>query len=265
MVRIAPRQGRDVTLRLELAGPVATLRIDRPARRNAFDTAMWEALSGLLDEAGAHRDLRVLTIRSSEAGSAFCAGADIAEMLAHKDDQAFHARNQAAINAALYRLARFPLPTVAFIEGDCIGGGVGLALSCDLRIATVGARFAITPARLGLVYPLHDVANLVSLVGAGQARRLLLTGAPIGAEEALRIGLVELLADAPDVVVDPIVANSANSTVALKGFVRRVLDGQSADDAATLQVFADAFAGEDFLEGTSAFVEKRSPRFGPRR
>jgi enoyl-CoA hydratase/carnithine racemase len=264
MVRNTPRQGRDVSLALALDGRVATLTIDRAAKRNAFDLAMWQALPGLLDDAEAHRELRVLVIRSALAGGAFCAGADIAEMLGHKDDAAFHACTQAAINTALHRLARFPLPTLAFIEGDCMGGGVGLAVACDLRIATLQARFAITPARLGLVYPLHDVANLVSLIGAGQARRMLLTGLPIDASEALRIGLVERIADGADDWIAAIVANSANSTMQLKRFVRRVVDGQSEDDAATLATFAAAFAGADFVEGTSAFVEKRAPSFGPR-
>lgn len=253
-----------MSLALALEGRVATLTIDRAARRNAFDLAMWEALPGLLDEAEAHRELRVLVIRSAVPAGAFCAGADIAEMLGHKDDAAFHARTQAAINAALHRLARFPLPTVAFIEGDCMGGGVGLAVACDLRVASPAARFAITPAKLGLVYPLHDVANLVSLVGAGQARRMLLTGLAIDAGEALRIGLVEQVSDSADDWISAIAGNSANSAMQLKRFVRRVIDGQSEDDADTLAIFAGAFSGADFVEGSSAFLEKRAARFGPR-
>ena len=253
-----------MTLRLKLDGPIGRLLIDRPDKRNAFNITMWQALPALLDEAEQHCELRLLVVQSAEPGGAFCAGADIAELLDRKDDAAFHAANQQAINTALYRLARFPLPTLAFVEGDCIGGGAGIALACDLRVATQQARFGITPAKLGLVYPLHDVAHLVGLVGPGQARRLLYTGSLIDAAEALRIGLVESVAADIAAFAEPICAVSANSTAALKGFVRRVMDGQSEDDAETLRIFAEAFIGRDFVEGTSAFVERRKPRFGPR-
>jgi enoyl-CoA hydratase/carnithine racemase len=253
-------EDRFVSLRLEFDGPVARLLIDRAAKRNAFTLAMWEQLPRLLDEAAAHPDLRVLLVQAAQPG-AFCAGADIAELLTHKDDADWRAANQAAINRAQHDLTRFPLPTIAFIEGDAVGGGCGLALACDLRIAAPTARLGITPAKLGLVYPLHDVKLLVDLVGPGQARRMLYTGALIDAGEAQRIGLVEQVADTPEAVVDAIVGASRHSTRAIKGFVRRVLDGQVADDAETLAVFAAAFTGADFAEGTSAFVAKRKPGF----
>lgn len=249
-----------MTLRLEKHGATAQLLIDRPAKRNAFDIAMWQALPVLLAEAAADPQLRLLVLRASEPG-AFCAGADIAELLANKDDADWRAANQSAINAAQFELTRFPLPTVAFVEGDCVGGGCGLALACDMRIATAKARFGITPAKLGLVYPLHDVKLLTDLVGPGQARRMLYTGSLIDAAEALRIGLVEALGDDVTQFAEPILAASAHSTRAIKLFVRRVLDGQAEDDAETLAIFADAFTGPHFLEGTRAFTEKRQARF----
>lgn len=155
-----------------------------------------------------------------------------------------------------------PLPTIAFIEGDCVGGGCGIALACDIRVATRAARFGVTPARLGLVYPLHDVKLLIDLVGPGQARRILFTGDLLPAEEALRIGLVEMLGDDPDVLAGAIRSASAHSIREMKQFVRRVLDGQSGEDEDTLRIFAEAFSGPDFAEGTAAFVEKRRPEFG---
>lgn len=249
-----------MSLRLEKDGATAHLLIDRAARRNAFDLAMWQALPGLLAEAAADPALRLLVLRAAEPG-AFCAGADIGELLANKDDASWRAANQAAINRAQYELTRFALPTLAFIEGDCVGGGCGLALACDLRVAAPAARFGITPAKLGLVYPLHDVKLLTDLVGPGQARRMLYTGDLIGAEEALRIGLVEALGEDVSQIAEPILAASPHSTRAIKGFVRRVLDGQAEDDAETLALFAEAFTGADFLEGTTAFVEKRKPEF----
>jgi len=254
-----------MTLRLERDqasdGAIARLLIDRADKRNAFSIDMWQAVPALLEEAAADPAVRLLIVQSANDG-AFCAGADIAELLANKDDAAWHAANQAAINRAQYELTRFPLPTIARVEGDCIGGGCGLALACDMRVAGERARFGITPAKLGLVYPLHDVKLLVDLVGPGQARRLLFSGMLVDAAEARRIGLAELQLDKMDALVAAILAASRHSTRAIKGFVRNVLDGQSADDAESLRIFAEAFEGDDFREGTSAFVAKRPPHFG---
>lgn len=250
-----------MSLRVEHDGPVARLLIDRADKRNAFTQAMWAAVPGLLAEVAANPAVRVLVVEAARPGSAFCAGADIVELLANKDDAAWRAANQSAINAAQHALARFALPTIAFVEGDCVGGGCGLAMACDIRVATPNARLGITPAKLGLVYPLHDVKLLVDLVGPGQARRMLYTGVLLGADEALAIGLVEQVAATPSALVEAIVAASRHSTRAIKGFVRRVLDGQVADDAETLAIFAAAFEGPDFAEGTRAFVDKRKPEF----
>ena len=134
-----------MTLRLEKQGAAAHLLIDRAAKRNAFDLGMWQALPRLLAEAAGDPQLRLLVLRAAGPG-AFCAGADIAELLANKDDAQWRAANQSAINAAQFELARFPLPTIAFVDGDCVGGGCGLALACDLRVASPRARFGITPA-----------------------------------------------------------------------------------------------------------------------
>jgi enoyl-CoA hydratase/carnithine racemase len=251
-----------MSLRLAIDGPVARLLIDRAAKRNSFTQAMWAELPRLLEQAAADPAVKLLILQAATPGSAFCAGADIAELLANKEDSEWRSANQAAINRAQHDLARFPLPTIAFAEGDAVGGGCGLAMACDLRVATPAARFGITPAKLGLVYPLHDVKLLVDLVGPGQAKRLLFTGALIDAAEAQAIGLIEAVADAPDGFANAILAASRHSTRAIKGFVRRVLDGQVADDAETLAIFAAAFTGADFAEGTTAFVEKRKPEFG---
>lgn len=250
-----------MTLRLEHDGPIARLLIDRADKRGAFTLAMWQAVPRLLAEAAELPDLRLLLVQAAQPGGAFCAGADIAELLANKHDSEWLAANQAAINKAQHDLSRFPLPTIAYVEGDAVGGGCGLALACDMRIAAPSARFGITPAKLGIVYPLHDVKLLVDLVGPGQAKRMLFSGMLLDAEEAHRIGLVEMLAGGPSCIQAAIVAASRHSTKEIKGFVRRVLDGQTADDAETLAVFAAAFAGEDFAEGAAAFVERRVPKF----
>ena len=159
-----------MTLRLEIDGPIARILIDRADKRNAFHLAMWQALPPLLDQAEAEPGVRLIMLQSAVPGM-FCAGADIGELLTRHKDPAWLADNQAAINAAQFRLTRSSRPSIAFIDGDCVGGGCGLALACDMRVATPRARLGITPARLGIVYPLHDTKLLVDLVGPVRPKR----------------------------------------------------------------------------------------------
>lgn len=245
-----------MTLHLTSDGPVARIAIDRSGRRNAFSQEMWSRLPALVAEAEALPQARVLVLTASEPGL-FCAGADIGEMLANRADGDWLAANQAAINAAQYTLTRAALPTIAFVDGDCIGGGLGLALACDIRAATLRARFGVTPARLGLVYPLHDTKLLVDLVGPGQAARLLFSGMLVGAEEAMRIGLVEELGESCDHLAAAIAANAEYSLKGLKRMMRMVRDGQNEDDGVSLALFADAFRAPEFAERAEGFVTRR--------
>ena len=142
-------------LRLERQGPIARLFIDRAEKRNAFNQQMWECFPTLLGEAMTDPEVHVLVLQSAVPGT-FSAGADIEEFSAGARDPGWRSRNQAAIQRTQFELARTEKPTIALIEGACVGGGCGLAIACDLRIAGNRARFGITPARLGLVYSLHD-------------------------------------------------------------------------------------------------------------
>jgi enoyl-CoA hydratase/carnithine racemase len=249
-----------MSLRFERDGSIGRILIDRPDKRNAFNQEMWEQLPVLLKAALIDRAVRVVVVESATPGM-FCAGADIGELLMHKDNAAWREANQAAINRAQHELARFAKPTIAFVDGDCVGGGCGLALACDIRVATPSARLGITPSKLGLVYPLHDTKLLVDLVGPGQAKKMLYTGELLSADDALRIGLIELIDSSANALARQIAENSAHSTHEIKGFVRRILDGQADDDLETKRIFAEAFSKPDFLEGTAAFVAKRKPEF----
>ncbi|WP_416908814.1 MAG: enoyl-CoA hydratase-related protein [Polymorphobacter sp.] len=252
-------------LRLEQDGAVARLLIDRPARRGAMDQSMWKALPALVSAAMDDPATRLLILSGAAPGQ-FCAGADIAEFARASAEPAWRARNSAAIRATQLALARAPKPTLALVDGDAIGGGCGLAMACDLRIASPRARFGITPAKLGLVYPLHDTRLLVELVGPAQARRLLYSGRIIGAEEALRIGLVQIVAEdaaaeAAAFAVDVINASPASQR-ASKAIIQRIIEGAHDDDEGSMGDFDAAFTGADFTEGVAAFLAKRPPKFG---
>jgi enoyl-CoA hydratase/carnithine racemase len=244
-----------MSLDLTIAGPRATLTLRRPAKRNALTLAMWEELPRLVTRAMADPTVRLLVVTG--AGGAFCAGADIGEFAIHAADPAWRARNNAAIRATQTTLARAPKPVDAAIDGDAIGGGLGVALACDVRLATARSRFGLTPAKLGLVYPLHDTRLLVDAVGPAQAKRMLFTAAVFGAAEALRIGLIEEIVDdlpaAVDAFADRVAACSATTQLAAKRIVRGILDGATDDDPETSDQFDAAFTGPDFVAGVAAF------------
>ena len=226
---------------------------------------MWAAIPALVAAAMADPSVRLLVVASAHPGP-FCAGADIGEFAALSADPDWRTRNQAAIRGTQRALARAPKPTLAVIDGDAVGGGCGIALACDVRIASSRARMGITPAKLGLVYPLHDTRLLVDLVGPAQAKRLLFTATLIGAPEALRIGLVDILAtDLVAEVADftaTVLAASPASQRGSKAIVQRIVEGAHDDDSASAAAFDAAFTGPDFHEGVAAFLGKRKPMFG---
>ena len=252
-------------LLLTIADGIARLQIDRPDKRNAMDQAMWEAFPLLVNRAMADPAVRLLIVGSAQPGP-FCAGADIGEFAQRSADPLWRTRNQAAIRATQITLARAPKPTIAMIDGDAVGGGCGIALACDVRIASPRARMGITPAKLGLVYPLHDTRLLIDLVGPAQAKRLLFSAMLIDADEALRIGLVQQLADdlegAVLALARQMLAMSPASQRASKAIVQRIIEGAHDDDARSAAGFDAAFTGKDFDEGVAAFLEKRKPVFG---
>lgn len=239
--------------------------IDRPAKRNALDQAMWEALPALVATAMADPAVRILLVGSANPGP-FCAGADIGEFATASTDPEWRARNQAAIRATQVALSRAPKPTLAYIDGDAVGGGCGIALACDIRIASPRARMGITPAKLGLVYPLHDTKLLVDLVGPAQAKRLLFSGMLVDAGEALRIGLVQQVSEDLEAAVADfaagVTAMSPASQRGSKAIIRRIVEGAIDDDAESEAGFDAAFTGPDFAEGVAAFLAKRKPAFG---
>jgi len=246
-------------------GAFAHLVLNRPAKRNALTMAMWRAIPGLLADLADQPGLRVLIVRG--AGGAFAAGADIAEF-----EHAYASRdaalaNQADMLAAMSALEDFPLPTIAAIGGACVGGGCGLALCCDVRLAAAGSKFGITPGKLGLAYGVADTRRLVQAVGLSASKDILFTGRILDAEEAMQLGLVdrvvahEALDEAVLAYASAIAAASSYTARATKTILRLIREGAVEDGDASRALFANAFEGRDFHEGRAAFLEKRPPDF----
>jgi enoyl-CoA hydratase/carnithine racemase len=255
-------------VRLRRDGAVATLLLDQPARRNAMTRAMWRDLPNVVAEAAADPDIAVLRVEG--AGGHFCGGADISEFATTYATPETTAAANADIAAAVEALADFPKPALAVICGACVGGGVALALACDLRFAAADARFAVTPARLGLIYSQADTTRLMRAVGAARAKDLLFTGRVLDAAEALRIGLVEEVR-APDELeafvvgwLSPVASGSRMALRDIKTMLRAVENGAPPGSPDLRALFDDAFAGPDFAEGYRAFLDKRAPRFTAR-
>ncbi len=248
-------------LRLDVDQGIATLWLDRPAKRNAVTFEMWNGIAAHCARMATDDGVRVLVVRG--VGDHFCAGADIAG-LGGVSGGAYRRANEAADAA----LAAFPKPSVAVISGSCVGGGVEIAVACDLRLADSTSRFGITPARLGIVYPASATARVVRLIGPSAAKHLLYSAELIDAERALRIGLVtevhepERLADrARDLTASIAHERSLLTQMASK----EIVDSLGADlrvDAAVEERWLRAAAtSRDAAEGIAAFVEHRPPNF----
>jgi enoyl-CoA hydratase/carnithine racemase len=253
----------DETIRLTREGAVATIWLNRPSKRNAMNYSMWAALEEMALRLGDDRDVRVVVLRGT--GDHFCAGADITQLNVRRGEGE---RSFAEVNvAAEAALARLPKPTVAFISGDCIGGGCALAIDCDLRIATVSARFGITPAKLGIVYPSRSLERATHLLGPAATKRLLFTAELVTADEALRIGLVDEVVDTSAgesrlaALTGVLAARSLLTQAATKAMVADVIaHGQVSRDVQSYWNEISA-RGSDNAEGITAFVEKRPPKF----
>ncbi len=247
------------------ADGIGRLILNQPAKRNALSQEMWRLVPERLAEAAADPTIRVLIVQG--AGGTFAAGADISEFEAAYATRESTAAYAGDIGGAMEGLASFIKPTIALIQGACVGGGLGLALACDMRFAASDARMGITPSKLGLVYPLGDTKRLVQAVGPSHAKDLLFTGRLLGAAEALSMGLVNRV-EAPEALeaatldyAAQITAASQYSTRAIKRMINRVLAGQTEESPDTVAEFLDAIEGVDFIEGRDAFRQKRKPAF----
>lgn len=254
------------TLRYAKDGAIAWIVAANPARMNALTAAMWQALPGHIASAVADPEVRVIILRG-EGDKAFSAGADISEFETSRTGEAakhYDALNDAAFNA----LIGCPKPTLAMIHGFCLGGGLGLALCCDMRIGDDASQYAIPAAKLGIGYNARWVRPILAAVPPARAKELLFTGRRFRAAEAEAMGLISRAVTAADLdattraLALEIAMNAPLSVAAAKRVIDEIVRHPEAPDMKTLdEMIGACFASEDYAEGRRAFLEKRKPAF----
>jgi enoyl-CoA hydratase/carnithine racemase len=243
------------------------IRFNNVVRHNALSADMWEAVPALLSQA--EHDMRVRLVVFSGAGEkAFVSGADISQFEDMRAAKEAVTKYEHMAETALMSIYNFPKPTLACIRGYCIGGGVNVAISCDMRIAASDAVFSVPAAKLGLGYRYSAMKNLVDLIGPGAAKDLFFTARRLDANEALRLGLVSRVCETeklPELLAEYTSALAANAPItiaAAKAITKEILKPTpELDMALCQQLIRNCFDSADYAEGRKAFMEKRKPVF----
>lgn len=254
----------------EIRDGVGRITFNQPEKRNAMSVTMWAGMGEALDIFEADASVRCIVLTGA-GDKAFVSGADISQfdkLRSDADAQREYAKQTAG---GRLKLATFPKPVIAEIRGFCMGGGLGIAMSCDIRIAAEGSQFGIPAAKLGIAYGFDMVRHLVSLVGPAHANMILMTGERFDAQEAARVGLInkvvppQSLAGEVAALTAIMARNAPLSLYANKRTVQAVLQDRTDRDIAALNAaMAACFDSADYQEGRRAFMEKRKPAFDGR-
>jgi enoyl-CoA hydratase/carnithine racemase len=262
-----PETATEPLILTKVDGAIGWLIINRKERRNALNRDMWAAIPPAVATLVAASAVRAIVIRGA-GEEAFSAGADIAEFAEARNDAAAAAAYEELNGAAFRALRTAPKPVIAMIHGYCFGGGLAIALACDLRIASEAALFSLPPARLGLAYPLDGLADLIAAVPLSTAKEIIFTARRLTAAEARQCGLVN--ATAPAAALDDSVrglcaaiAEGAPLTIrAAKAALDHLAGRPGAPSRAELDALVRAcFDSADYAEGRAAFLAKRKPNF----
>ena len=255
------------TLRVTRDGPVATVLLANPGRRNTLTAAMWRQFAVVLAPLEHDDSVKVVIIRGD--GEDFSAGADISDLRAilHNPDNGLH--DGGDVTAGEEAIAAFPKPVVAAVDGYCLGGAWQVAGACDFRLASDRAVFGITPAKIGIVYPLSGIERLVRLAGPGAAKYLLFSGDFVPAEQALRLGLVERVIPQADFWTDVaafaqrLAGRSQLSLQAMKELVDVIAapGSRTAVEEASNRWQTHMAQAPDPVIGVRAFLAKEEPEF----
>jgi enoyl-CoA hydratase/carnithine racemase len=252
----------DISLLFE--PPFARVVLNRPERRNAISRAMWRALPAIRAAIEARQDALVVLVEGR--GGHFSAGADISEFDEVYRDAAAARDYGDAVQDGLRALIELDRPSIAVLQGNAVGGGLGLALACDVRFCAADAYLAVTPAKLGLVYGHAETRRLVELVGPSRAKDLLFTGRRIETQEALAIGLIDRrietgLHDTAFGYARGLAELSQASIRGAKRTIDAIVSGMTVETPAFRALVESAALGVDFAEGRAAFADKRTAKF----
>ncbi|MBE9605913.1 enoyl-CoA hydratase/isomerase family protein [Acetobacteraceae bacterium H6797] len=246
---------------------VGRVVFNQPEKRNAMSVEMWAGMVESLDAFEADPEVRVVVLAGA-GDKAFVSGADISQFEKNRADFDAQREYDKITSSGRRRLAAFPKPVIASIRGFCLGGGLGIAMNTDLRIAADDAQFGIPAAKLGIAYTMDMVSLLTSLVGPAHARMMLYSGERIDAAEAQRIGLVnrtvpvEQLEQVVNKLASTLAANAPLTMRAAKLTVTAAItDASLREMGAVDEAIAACFDSEDYREGRRAFMEKRKPDF----
>jgi enoyl-CoA hydratase/carnithine racemase len=255
-------------LLLQKEGPIGWITFNQPEKRNAVSQEMWQAMPEYVADLSADDAIRVVILRGA-GEQAFVAGADISQFKDRRRNAADEEEYRRISGAGQQSLATLRKPLLAMIHGFCIGGGVSIAITCDMRIAADDARFGIPAARLGLGYHYHGMEKLMSLIGPAYTKELFFTArTDFSAPDALRMGLVNQVvpkADLERFTRDYAMMMSRNAPLTLrsaKASVEQLVRPEASRDYAMLdRLIKDCFDSQDYQEGVKAFSEKRRPQF----
>ena len=255
-------------LLLQKDGPIGWITFNQPEKRNAVSQEMWQAMPEYVADLAADPAIRVVILRGA-GETAFVAGADISQFKDRRRNAADEEEYRRISGAGSDSLARLGKPLVAMIHGFCIGGGVSIAITCDLRIAADDARFGIPAARLGLGYHYKGMENLMSLIGPSYTKELFFTArTDFSAQDALRMGLVNQVVPKADLerftrdYAHTMSRNAPLTQRSAKASVEQLLKPEAQRDYALLdKLIKDCFDSQDYQEGVKAFSEKRRPQF----
>ena len=248
-------------------GPIGHLVFNNPERHNAVSLEMWGAVVESLARFSTDKDVRVVVL-SGAGEKAFVSGADISKFESERSNKEAIERYNVAVDKANTAVYEFPKPTIAMIRGYCIGGGVGLALCCDLRICSDNSKFGVPAAKLGLGYGFKGIKKLVDVVGPSFAKEIFFTARQFTAAEAQTMGLVNRVLPEAELekyvkdYADTISANAPLTVNSVKFIVGETVKPESARNLQKCaDLVAECFASNDYKEGRTAFMEKRKPAF----
>lgn len=249
-------------------GAVGHAIFNNPERHNAVSLKMWDTLDVILKNYEDAADIR-LVVLSGAGGKAFVSGADISKFEKERASKEATEHYNARVKKIYERIEHFSKPTVAMINGHCIGGGLNLAVCTDLRICTESSKFAMPAAKLALGYPHHAIRRLMAAIGPAAAKQLMFTAKSIDAATAFRLGLVQEVVPAEQLethvneIAAAIAANAPLTIKAMKFIGTQVMEPDPAkrDFERCDQLVAECFASDDYIEGRRAFMEKRKPAF----